>query len=409
MTRVLRGRRLGLRAPAGAGAGWPTAGGRHFLPKVPNRWAASGRVPVRRTATEEVGPPGVGIVVLSDRTEQRGRPMMLAQTDVGESLQEMLSQVLNFLPRLLAFLAILVIGWLIAKALARLVDGVLERVGFDRAVERGGVGRALEPTQYDASTILAKIVFYALMLFVLQLAFGIFGPNPISQLLFGVIAFLPRLFVAILIVVVAAAVASIVRDLVTGSIGGLSYGRAVANAAAGTIIVVGVFAALNQIQIAPWIVNGLFYAVLAIVAGSAIVAIGGGGIRPMREQWEKAIDRLEDEAPRLRRAAQGRDYETLTREELDRLAQDRDLAGRSNMTKDELAAALRHDDETQELRRQPVSEPPHADTTSYAQLPYRELLEVAQERDIEGRSQMTKDELVHALRHDDRTHELRRG
>jgi hypothetical protein len=333
---------------------------------------------------------------------------MLAQTNVGDSFQEMLSTVINFIPQALAFLAILIIGWFIAKAVAKIVDKVLTKVGFDRAVERGGVGRAMERTEYDPSTIVAKIVFWMLFLFVLQLAFGIFGPNPISAMIFGVIAFLPRLIVAIIIVVVAAAIASGVRDIIVGSLGGLSYGRTLANVAAGIILVIGVFAALNQVQIAPAIVTGLFYAMLAIVAGSAIIAIGGGGIAPMRKQWEKAIDKMEDEAPRFRRAARARDYEELSKEELDQIAQDRDLRGRSTMTKDELAAALRRDDQTQELRQAPVDETPDAGTHSYDELNRDQLIDLAQERDLEGRSTMDKDELVDALRHDDRTHELRR-
>lgn len=237
----------------------------------------------------------------------------MAQASIGDSFQEMLGTVINVLPKLVAFLVILVVGWLVARAIAKVLDRVLERVGFDRAVERGGVGRAMEQTQYDPSTILARLVFYALMLFVLQLAFGVFGPNPVSDLLYGVIAFLPRLFVAIIIVVVAAAVANAVRDLVGASLGGLSYGRILANVAAGAILVIGIFAALSQVQIAPAIINGLFYALLAIIAGSAIVAIGGGGIRPMREQWEKAIARMEEEAPRIQAASRGEDPEQVTR------------------------------------------------------------------------------------------------
>ena len=62
----------------------------------------------------------------------------------------------------------------------------------------------------------------------------------------------------------------------------------------------GIFAALNEINIAPAIINGIFYAILAIIAGSAIVAIGGGGIVPMRSRWEKTLGRLEQEVPRLR-------------------------------------------------------------------------------------------------------------
>ena len=45
------------------------------------------------------------------------------------------------------------------------------------------------------------MVFYALFLIVLQMAFGVFGNNPISDLLEGVIAYLPRVIVAIVIIV----------------------------------------------------------------------------------------------------------------------------------------------------------------------------------------------------------------
>ncbi|MPZ88514.1 MAG: hypothetical protein GEU81_10650 [Nitriliruptorales bacterium] len=229
----------------------------------------------------------------------------IAQVDASQWLQDLGQTVVSVLPALLVFLLILIVGYFIAKAVAKILDRVLGRVGFDRVVERGGIGRAMERTKYDASDILGRIVFYALMLVVLQLAFGVFGPNAISELIFGIIAFLPRIFVAVVIVVVAAAIAAAVKEIVEASIGGLSYGRPLAMAASGAILVVGVFAALNQLQIAPQIVNALFYAVLAIIAGSAIVAIGGGGIGPMRVQWEKALQRVEREAPQVRESAQG--------------------------------------------------------------------------------------------------------
>jgi hypothetical protein len=212
---------------------------------------------------------------------------------------------LTFLPRLGLFLVVLIAGYFIAKWLGKLVNTVLERLGFDRLVERGGIKRVLARTRYDASDILAKIVFYTIFLFVLQLAFGVFGPNPISDLLTSVIAFLPNIFVAILIIVIAAGVATAVKEIVQVALGGLSYGRILARLAAVAIIVVGVFAALNQLGIAPAIVNGIFYAGLAIIAGIAIVAVGGGGIAPMRAQWEKALRKIEQEAPKIRAEAQG--------------------------------------------------------------------------------------------------------
>lgn len=232
----------------------------------------------------------------------------LAQVDLGQGLETAWENIVSFVPLLAAFLVILLIGYLVAKALSKALNAVLERVGFDRAVERGGVGRVMERSKYDASDLLAKLVFYAVMLFVLQMAFGVFGENPISDLLFAVISFLPRVFVAILIVVVAAAVGAAVRDLVRAALGELSYGNALANAASIAIVAVGVFAALNQLQIAPAVVNGLFYAILAIIAGSAIIAVGGGGVEPMRRKWQDVMARAESEVPHIR-AAQARGAE----------------------------------------------------------------------------------------------------
>jgi Conserved TM helix len=215
------------------------------------------------------------------------------------------ASVATFVPKFIAFLGILVIGYFIAKAISRILDRVLERIGFDRWVERGGVKRALERSRYDASSLLSRIVFYVIFLFVLQLAFGVFGPNPISVLLAGVIAYLPKIFAAIVIVVVGSAIAAGVKELVEASLGGLSYGRTLAIGASVAILAVTIFAALDQLQIAPAIVRGLFYAILAIVVGSAVVAIGGGGIPTMRRYWERAADRAEIESSSVRREAGG--------------------------------------------------------------------------------------------------------
>ncbi len=59
---------------------------------------------------------------------------------------------------------------------AKLLDKFLERAGFDRLVERGGIKTALPKTKWDASDILAKTAFYFVMLCVLQLAFGASDP-----------------------------------------------------------------------------------------------------------------------------------------------------------------------------------------------------------------------------------------
>jgi uncharacterized membrane protein len=223
--------------------------------------------------------------------------------DVGAALRDGLSLVATFIPKLLLFLIVLLIGWLIAKALRKAVNAVLERVGFDRAVERGGVGRALAQSKYDASDLVAALVYYAVLLITLQLAFGAFGPNPISDLLTDIVAFLPALAVAIVIVVIAAAIAAAVKDLISGAMGGLSYGRMLANIASIFIIGLGVIAALSQIGVAVAVTLPVLITVLATVAGILIVGVGGGLISPMRQRWEQVLSKAEQEAPKAAQEA----------------------------------------------------------------------------------------------------------
>jgi Conserved TM helix len=241
---------------------------------------------------------------------------MYLAVDFQGGIENAWSNVATFLPKLAAALVILVVGYLVAKLIARVLDRVLERVGFDRMVERGGVRQALARSRYDPSDILAKLVFWTIMLVVLQLAFGVFGSNPISDLLRGLIAYLPNIFVAILIIVVAAAIARAVTDLLSSLLGAMGGGQLIAKGAGIAILVFAAFAALDQLQVAPRIVTGLWYAILAAVVGSVIVAVGGGGIRTMQRYWERVTSRAEERAPQLRQQAQhpaapgGYDYDT---------------------------------------------------------------------------------------------------
>lgn len=217
-----------------------------------------------------------------------------------DALNDMWREVATFAPKLVAFLLILIIGWIVAKVIAKAVDKILERIGFDRAVERGGVKRALARSQYDASTIASKIVYYALLLFVLQLAFGVFGANPISDLISGVITFLPKLFVALIIVVVASAIAAAVRDLVSNTLGGLSYGRMLANLASIFIVGLGIIAALNQVGIALTVTLPVLVAILGTIGGILVVGVGGGLIKPMQQRWEDYLNKAEEESRNIR-------------------------------------------------------------------------------------------------------------
>src|SRR2546421_9863121 len=163
-------------------------------------------------------------------------------TNFTGGVQQAWANVLLFAPKILLFAVILVVGYFVAKVVCKILCRVLDRVGFDRLVERGGLRGALQRAGWDASGVLSKTLFYFIMLFALQLAFGVFGPNPISALLTGIIAYLPNVFAAVLIIIVAAAIAGAVKQIIQAAVGGLSYGRALAVSASVAVWAVGIFA-----------------------------------------------------------------------------------------------------------------------------------------------------------------------
>lgn len=210
--------------------------------------------------------------------------MVLAKSGFSEGLDTAWADAAQILPKIGYFLLILIVGIIVAKIIQKIVTKVLQRVGFDRLVERGGIKQALSQSKYDAAAILGKIVYYFIFLGVLSMAFAVFGSNnPISAFIASIVAFLPKLFVAVIALIIAFAVAAAVKDLLQNMLGGLSYGNALANAVSLLIVALGVFFALDQLEIAPLIVGGVFYALLALIVLPLIIAFGVGGIEPARE------------------------------------------------------------------------------------------------------------------------------
>jgi small-conductance mechanosensitive channel len=228
----------------------------------------------------------------------------LADINVSQSFQNLLDTVVHAIPKILIFLVILVVGWIIARVLMQAVVMLLQKINFDRFVERGVVGEALSRSNYSASGLIAKVIYYIVLLVTLQLAFGVFGTNPISTMLNAVVGWLPKAVVAIILIVVGSAIAKVVKDLITGAIGGLSYGRFVASVASIAIIAVFAIAALNQIGIAAAVTQPILITVLATIGAILAIGVGGGLVRPMQSRWERMLNAAEQETTRQMAAYQ---------------------------------------------------------------------------------------------------------
>lgn len=217
--------------------------------------------------------------------------------DITSSFQSALDAVVNFLPKALAFLVILIVGWIIAKVLRKVITKLLARVGLDRVAERGGLRRFTG--KYTVSELAGTLVYFAVLLLTLQLAFNAFGTNPVSDLLNALVAWLPHLFIAGVIMVVAFAIGNMIFEMISGAMSNMSYGRPMARAAQGLIIAVAAIAALNQIGIATAVTTPILVAALAMIVGVVVVGVGGGMIAPMRSRWERMLGAAEAETGKL--------------------------------------------------------------------------------------------------------------
>ena len=211
-----------------------------------------------------------------------------------DALAQLLRTLAETAPKVALFLLFLAGGYILAKFISRIVTNLLLKAGFNRLIDKAHLNRALNGNY--GHELAGKLAFYAVLLVALQLAFGVFGPNPISHLITSVIAFLPRLAVALALVVVASTIAHAVKGLVTNAIGGLSYANILANAAKVFVIALGVIAALNQVGVALTVTLPVLIAVLATASGILIVGAGGGLIKPAQARWERLLEATEAEA-----------------------------------------------------------------------------------------------------------------
>ncbi|GAA4707003.1 hypothetical protein GCM10023198_31690 [Promicromonospora umidemergens] len=218
---------------------------------------------------------------------------MPLQVDWLAPLTNALGAVASFIPKLLVFLIVFLIGYFIAKAIARFVGMVLKRIGFTKVLEKAGANRLLAGSGIEPITLLTKIIYYFILLIALQLALSAFGPtNPVSAIVNDIVAWLPKLVVAIIIVVIAGAIANAVRDLLLNSMSRVSYGPLVAKSVSFFIIALGVIAAVNQIGIGTTVTMPVLVAFLATLAGILIVGVGGALIGPMRPRVEGFLGNL---------------------------------------------------------------------------------------------------------------------
>jgi Conserved TM helix len=212
--------------------------------------------------------------------------------DFKKGITDAWSKVATFAPKLLGFIAVLIIGTIIAKIIRKAVSRLLQAAKVDAFLDRTGFGKTLKKSGIgSASSIITRVVYLGLMLLVLQLAIGVLGPNPISNALSSMMSYIPKLIVALAIILITGIVAEKVGEIVRSVTNTRSYGSFLTKAAVASIWLIGVFAALDQVQVAKNVVDTLFRTVTTSLGAILVIKFGVGGVWAARDRfWPRVYD-----------------------------------------------------------------------------------------------------------------------
>jgi small-conductance mechanosensitive channel len=210
-----------------------------------------------------------------------------------ESLRTGLDAFFAFVPQLIGAIVILIVGYIVAKILQAVVARVLKAVGFDGWMERGGIKQFFDraQTRETPATVLGKLAFWFVFIIAITMAADALGIRQVSAVLGQLIAYIPSIIAAVLILVLAALLANFLSGLVRGATGS----DLLASVARYAIIVYAAFAALTELGIAVQLTAPTFLIVLGAVALAAAIAFGWGGRDVAKDIIERYYDRQDEQ------------------------------------------------------------------------------------------------------------------
>jgi flagellar biosynthesis protein FliQ len=215
-----------------------------------------------------------------------------------EPIRVFLRQVGEMLPRMVLALLILIIGWLVAKAMRFAIVRGLRAVNFHVVTERAGLDGFLHDggIESDTTEILGMLVYWLVILGALVIGFNTLGLAYVTDLLGRIILFVPKVMVALLILAFGAYFARFIGNAITAYCRNIHIQDAdlLGRLAQYAIVTFVVLIALDQVNIGGDIVRQSFLIVLAGLVFALALAFGLGG-----REW--AAELLERWWPRRKR------------------------------------------------------------------------------------------------------------
>lgn len=222
--------------------------------------------------------------------------------DFVTRLQASFSEVFGeLIPALLGALIIVFAGYLLAKVLERIVDRGLRKIGLNNMLARGGVMEAVERSgaQLNPTKVLSNLVFWLVMFAVILVAANALGLESLASVFSELVSYIPSVIAAIVIILIGIVLGQFVGGLIAASAGAMHGGRALSKVAAGGVILLAVFMALQELGIATDIVTTAFAILFGAIALALALAFGLGSRELAGEitrEWYARYKRERDDA-----------------------------------------------------------------------------------------------------------------
>ncbi|HQU42493.1 MAG TPA: hypothetical protein PK867_06755, partial [Pirellulales bacterium] len=187
------------------------------------------------------------------------------------SFNRAFGDIVGLLPHVAAMLAVIVAGYIVARVLDKFAVALVQSLGLQTAAERSGLANSMKQVGITKSVpaIIGQIVFWLTMCVFLAAGFNILGLDAVSAAMEQIVAYIPRLLVATVVVVVGLLVAGFLRGVVATSADrvGIGYAETLADAVYYVLALMTFIGAFDQLRIEFGILKEL---ILLAAAGLAL-------------------------------------------------------------------------------------------------------------------------------------------
>jgi len=218
------------------------------------------------------------------------------QNSLSSAAYTILISILSFIPTLLAAVVVFMVGLVLANWLKAIVIKLLNLLKLSEVLSKGGLKHFLDNAEITQKVemVIGELVRYLTILIFFVASINLLGLNTVTQVLNGLLAYLPNIFAAVLIFGAGVVLAGFLEKLVKGSLGGIDIklSRLMAKFTSYLVVVFTVLASISQLGIAKNLIDTVFIGFVTMLALALGLSLGLGSkdlVKTLLEDWYKSF------------------------------------------------------------------------------------------------------------------------